>query len=62
MTTQTVAGLVPPKSPPKTGVNCNPDDYIRDIGDRIASLLPQEAKELNEYLELQGVKLPSDRV
>jgi len=46
--------LVPPRKPPKVGTT-NPDDWIRALGDKIASMTPEDAKELELYLREKAV-------
>jgi len=47
---------VPPKFPgDKIICNGDFDDHIKDIGDRIVSLSPSEANNLNRYLKTKGV-------
>ena len=48
---------VPPKFPgdPMDWVTREFDDHIKDLGDRIVSLSPSEANDLNRYLKTKGV-------
>lgn len=45
----TQSEISPPQKPPKVGLNLY-DDYIRELGDRIANLTLEEAQELNDFL------------
>jgi hypothetical protein len=45
----------PPPKAPKVGLQFE-DDYIRELGDRIAALTPEEAKELEAYLKAEGLQ------
>lgn len=47
------SGMKPPKGPGSITTGW-PDDDIRDLGDRIAGLTPQQAKELEDYLEYKN--------
>lgn len=47
--------IVPPKPPAKNALGFE-DDEIRELGDKIASLSPEKARELNEYLKAKGAR------
>lgn len=49
----------PPTPPPVALAMFEGDDYIRELGDRIAALSPSQAALLQHYLERVGVTLPS---
>lgn len=48
--TQTQLSNSPPNNNIKSIASGNYDDYIREIGDKIANLTPEEANELNDYI------------
>lgn len=57
MKTETLADLNPP-SPPIMVATGFFDDYIRELGDKIAELTLLEARDLNNYIkEIYGIKL-----
>ena len=56
---ETLIDLVPPQKPPVVATGFS--DYIRDLGDEINALLPQEAAELRDYLKSQGIEVPKNR-
>jgi len=49
---KTNPNLIPPRKPPVVGTT-NPDDWIRAIGDKIASMTLEETEELKLYLKQQ---------
>ena len=55
--TQTQPSLSPPPpSPPVATAAPWPDDELRELGDRIAGLTIDEARELSEYLAEKGLR------
>ena len=51
-----VSIIIPPNGPKDPGHYTQDfDDNIRDIGDRIAQLTPEQAAELEQYLKINGV-------
>lgn len=49
--TLTEVDLTPPGLPPNISLDMDDYDYIRELGDRIASLTLKQAEELNRFLE-----------
>ena len=45
----------PPKPPAKIALGFE-DDEIRELGDKIAALSPEKARELNEHLKAKGAR------
>ena len=43
-------GKIKPPNPPAVATGYE-DDYIRELGDKIAALSPEKARELKEYLD-----------
>ena len=46
----TLISRIPPNTIPPHMIGADYSDYIRDLGDRIAALSLEEAKELEEYV------------
>jgi hypothetical protein len=51
----TLSQLSPPNNNGGKNIGADFPDDIRDLGDRIANLTMLQAKELSDYLEVQGI-------